>query len=82
MTVPVATLTEADADRALKGQHRAMWALGDYPAVAASSSPALGPVLVAAAGSARATGCSMSPPAPATSPSRRRSPAPMSSPAT
>jgi ubiquinone/menaquinone biosynthesis C-methylase UbiE len=38
------------ADRALKARHRAMWALGDYPAVAADVIPELGPVLVAAAG--------------------------------
>jgi ubiquinone/menaquinone biosynthesis C-methylase UbiE len=36
------------ADRALKARHRAMWALGDYPAVAADVIPELGPVLVAA----------------------------------
>jgi SAM-dependent methyltransferase len=39
-----------DADRALKTKHRAMWALGDYPAVATEVIPALGPTLVAAAG--------------------------------
>ncbi len=42
-------MTQAiEADRALKGKHRAMWALGDYPAVAADVIPALGPVLVEA----------------------------------
>ena len=35
-----------DADRALKARHRAMWALGDYDAVATQVIPALGPVLV------------------------------------
>ena len=35
---------------ALKVKHRAMWALGDYPAVATEVIPSLGPVLVAAAG--------------------------------
>lgn len=35
-----------DADRALKARHRAMWALGDYDAVATQVVPALGPVLV------------------------------------
>jgi SAM-dependent methyltransferase len=40
----------ASADRALKARHRAMWALGDYPAVAADVIPELGPVLVAAGG--------------------------------
>ncbi len=37
-----------EVDRALKGRHRAMWALGDYPAVAREIIPALGPVLVEA----------------------------------
>ena len=44
------TLSTVDADRALKAKHRAMWALGDYPAVADDVIPALGPVLVDAAG--------------------------------
>ncbi len=39
-----------EADRTLKAKHRAMWALGDYPAVATEVIPALGPVLVEAAG--------------------------------
>ncbi|MDX6287596.1 MAG: hypothetical protein QOG53_3081 [Frankiales bacterium] len=39
-----------DADRALKAKHRAMWALGDYPAVAAEVIPDLGAVLVEACG--------------------------------
>lgn len=42
------TTSPADADRALKAKHRAMWALGDYPAVASDVIPALGPVLVRA----------------------------------
>ena len=29
------TATSADADRALKARHRSMWALGDYPGLAA-----------------------------------------------
>jgi len=37
-----------DADRALKARHRAMWAMGDYPAVATDIIPSLGPILVAA----------------------------------
>ncbi len=37
-------------DRELKAKHRALWASGDYPAVAAELIPALGPELVAAAG--------------------------------
>jgi hypothetical protein len=39
-----------DADRALKARHRAMWALGDYDAVATHVIPALGPVLVGGTG--------------------------------
>ncbi|HET9076243.1 MAG TPA: class I SAM-dependent methyltransferase [Acidimicrobiales bacterium] len=38
----------AGADRALKARHRAMWALGDYPRVAADVIPDLGTVLVEA----------------------------------
>jgi len=37
------------ADRALKDKHRSMWALGDYPAVAAQIIPELGAALVQAA---------------------------------
>ncbi len=45
------TSIDADeADRALKAKHRAMWAAGDYPAVAAEVVPELGEVLVAASG--------------------------------
>ena len=44
------TLDTATADRALKARHRAMWGLGDYPAVARDVIPELGRVLVAAAG--------------------------------
>ncbi|RMI08762.1 methyltransferase domain-containing protein [Cellulomonas triticagri] len=40
----------AGAGQALKDKHRAMWALGDYPAVAAEVVGGLGPALVAAAG--------------------------------
>ena len=40
--------TEAEADRALKTKHRAMWALGDYPAVAADLISSLGERLVEA----------------------------------
>ena len=39
-----------DADRALKARLRAMWAMGDYDAVATHVIPALGPVVVDAAG--------------------------------
>jgi ubiquinone/menaquinone biosynthesis C-methylase UbiE len=44
------TAADPTADRTLKTRHRAMWALGDYPAVAADVIPELGPVLVAASG--------------------------------
>ena len=46
------TTTEAalKADQALKAKHRAMWALGDYPALAADLVSGLGPVLVEACG--------------------------------
>lgn len=40
------TVDATAADRALKARHAAMWALGDYPAVASDVIPALGPVLV------------------------------------
>lgn len=40
----------AAADRALKARHRAMWAMGDYPAVAHDVIPGLGAVLVEACG--------------------------------
>ncbi|WP_440068638.1 class I SAM-dependent methyltransferase [Streptosporangium sp. OZ121] len=39
-----------EADRALKARHREMWALGDYPAVAAEIIPDLGAILVEACG--------------------------------
>lgn len=39
-----------DADRQLKGNHRAQWASCDYPAVAAELIPTLGPELVKACG--------------------------------
>lgn len=39
-----------DGDAALKAKHRAMWALGDYPAVAAEIIPELGEALVDACG--------------------------------
>ena len=40
----------SDADRALKQKHRAMWALGDYPAVVTEMIHSLGPVVLEAAG--------------------------------
>ncbi len=45
--------TEADADRALKARHRTMWALGDYPTLAAELISPLGTALVAASGVGR-----------------------------
>jgi ubiquinone/menaquinone biosynthesis C-methylase UbiE len=44
------TVTALEANRALKEKHRAMWALGDYPALAAALVASLGPVLVEACG--------------------------------
>lgn len=41
---------DREADRALKAKHRAVWASGDYPAVAEELIPELGPRLVAASG--------------------------------
>jgi SAM-dependent methyltransferase len=45
-----ATSDPVAADRALKAKHIAMWASGDYAAVAAEVIPSLGPILVQAAG--------------------------------
>jgi ubiquinone/menaquinone biosynthesis C-methylase UbiE len=42
--------TGTDADRALKARHRAIWALGDYPALAADLVADLGEILVRACG--------------------------------
>ena len=44
------TISSTDADRALKAKHRAVWASGDYPAVATEVISSLGPVLVEASG--------------------------------
>src|SRR6201985_349133 len=46
MTVNTASTT--DAGRARKAKHRAMWAFGDYPAVATDLVSSLGPILVGA----------------------------------
>lgn len=46
MTVDI----DREADRALKGRHRAMWALGDYRTVATDLIPSLGTALVDATG--------------------------------
>jgi len=43
-------IDRVQADQALKAKHRAMWAWGDYPAVATEVIPDLGPALVSAAG--------------------------------
>lgn len=53
MSTPHATAgsrSDQDADRQLKTKHRALWASGDYPAVAAELIPVLGPRLVQACG--------------------------------
>jgi SAM-dependent methyltransferase len=47
MTAPSDT---SEIDQALKAKHRAMWASGDYPSVAAEIIPDLGAVLVEACG--------------------------------
>ena len=49
----VISTVEQDADRQLKAKHRALWASGNYPAVAAELIPALGPELVQACGVGR-----------------------------
>jgi DNA-binding SARP family transcriptional activator len=43
-------MTTAEVDRELKAKHRALWASGDYPAVAAELIAELGPELVRACG--------------------------------
>ncbi|MDZ4270105.1 MAG: class I SAM-dependent methyltransferase [Mycobacterium sp.] len=43
-------MTTVEADRELKEKHRALWASGDYPAVAADLISELGPALVRACG--------------------------------
>ncbi len=44
------SIVEPEFDRELKAKHRALWASGDYPAVAAQLIPELGPELVRACG--------------------------------
>jgi len=44
----VHTTSTTDAGRALKAKHRAMWAFGDYPAVATDLVSSLGPILAGA----------------------------------
>ena len=48
------SIDNVEGDRALKAKHRAIWALGDYPSVAAELIPDLGAVLVEACGVIRA----------------------------
>jgi SAM-dependent methyltransferase len=48
LTTKQSNADTTDADTALKARHRAMWALGDYHAVATEIIPDLGPVLVEA----------------------------------
>ena len=50
MTSTIGSITGSTADQQLKAKHRALWASGDYPAVAAELIPALGPTLVQACG--------------------------------
>jgi ubiquinone/menaquinone biosynthesis C-methylase UbiE len=44
------SIVEQELDRQLKAKHRALWASGDYPALAAELIPGLGPELVRACG--------------------------------
>jgi SAM-dependent methyltransferase len=44
----MSSTVQQNADRELKAKHRALWASGDYPAVAVDLIPALGPELVRA----------------------------------
>jgi ubiquinone/menaquinone biosynthesis C-methylase UbiE len=46
----MSSIVQSDVDRQLKAKHRALWASGDYPSVAAELIPELGPELVRAAG--------------------------------
>jgi SAM-dependent methyltransferase len=50
MTIEQSAASATAADRELKAKHRALWAAGDYPAVAAELIPELGPELVRACG--------------------------------
>ena len=43
-------IEKVEAAKAIKARHRAMWALGDYPAVATEVIASLGPILVDAVG--------------------------------
>ena len=48
MSTSTPATSTAEPGQALKAKHRAMWALGDYPAVATDLVASLGPVLVGA----------------------------------
>jgi ubiquinone/menaquinone biosynthesis C-methylase UbiE len=48
MSTSTSATSTAEPGQALKAKHRAMWALGDYPAVATDLVASLGPVLVGA----------------------------------
>ncbi|MFA7510411.1 MAG: class I SAM-dependent methyltransferase [Mycolicibacterium vanbaalenii] len=50
MSTTAESIGAHDADRQLKAKHRALWASGDYPAVAAELIAELGPELVRACG--------------------------------
>jgi SAM-dependent methyltransferase len=50
MSIDTQVHKQSHADGELKAKHRAMWALGDYPAVARDVIAATGPALVRAAG--------------------------------
>ena len=56
-------VSDQDANRALKAKHRALWASGDYPAVAAELIPDWGPNSFVRAGSSPVTAYWMSLPA-------------------
>jgi hypothetical protein len=43
-------MTTADTDPQLKARHRALWASGNYPAVAAEPIPGFGPEITRACG--------------------------------
>ncbi len=49
-TTPRSTTSQPDADQELKAKHRAMWALGNYPAVVSDLISELGPTLADACG--------------------------------
>ena len=61
---------QRDSDRELKAKHRALWAAGNYAAVAAELIPTLGPELVRACGVRAARTCSTWAREPGTPPSR------------